>query len=151
MKVMKNSRNYSYFLILITAIFAIFFFVNSSQASDEHIATPHGQMEFDEMAPYVDMANAHGNRKEGAHGTVGKMKAGSKTPRHSHSNAYHGVVISGTMVHQFDGQENPPQLTAGSYWYVPADKIHFTTCSAYEQCVFYIHSDEEFDITEAEE
>lgn len=134
-------------ILIITSIL----FIEASQASDQHIATPHGQMEFDEMAPYVDMANAHGNMKEGAHGTVGRMKAGSKTPRHSHSNSYHGVVISGTMVHQFDGQENPPELTAGSYWYVPADKIHYTTCSADEECVFYIHSDEEFDITEATE
>jgi len=122
-----------------------------SHASDEHIATPHGEMEFNEMAPYVDIASAHGDMKEEAHGTVGKMKADSRTPRHYHSNPYHGVVISGTMVHVFDGQENPPELTAGSYWFTPAEKIHFTICKAGEECVFYIHSEEMFDMTEVEE
>jgi quercetin dioxygenase-like cupin family protein len=134
-------------VLLITAITGSYV----SWASDEHIATPHGEMEFNEMAPYVDMAGAHGDMKEGAHGTVGKMKADSKTPRHYHSNPYHGVVISGTMIHQFDGQENPPELTAGSYWFVPAEKIHYTICKAGEECVFYIHSEEMFDMTEAEE
>lgn len=138
--------------ILITIVFGVgFVYPGLSQASDQHVAMPHGEMEFDEMAPYVDMAKAHGEMKEGAHGTMGKMKADSKTPRHTHSNPYHGVVISGAMVHQFDGDENPPKLTAGSYWYVSADTVHFTTCFPGEECVFYIHADEKFDITEAEE
>lgn len=139
----------------ITAIFTFgllaIIYTDVTQAFDQHVSTTHGEMEFDEMAPYVDMANAHGDMKEGAHGTVGKMKAGSKTPRHFHSNPYHGVVVSGTMVHTFDGQENPPELTAGSYWYAPAEKIHYTKCLPDEECVFYIHSDGKFDMTEIEE
>jgi len=139
------------FSMFFAAIFTIFFFTSFSAASDEPVAMPHGDMEFEEMAPYVQMSTAHGDMEEGAHGTVGKMKADSKTPRHTHSNPYHGVVISGTMVHQFDGEENPPKLTAGSYWYVPADKMHFTTCFPGEECIFYFHADEKFDINEAEE
>ena len=136
---------------LTALIITTFLGISVSHASDQHVAMPHGQMEFDEMAPYVDMAKAHGDMKEGAHGTVGKMKADSKTPRHYHSNPYHGVVISGTMVHEFDGEENPPKLTAGSYWFTPAEKIHFTTCMPDEECVFYIHADGKFDMTEVEE
>jgi len=132
-------------------LFIIFLYAHTTQASDEPVAIPHNNMEFDEMAPYVDMAKAHGDMKEGAHGTVGKMKADSQTPRHYHSNPYHGVVISGTLVHKFDGEENPPQLTAGSYWFTPAEKVHFTTCLPGEECVFYIHADGKFDMTEVKE
>ena len=136
---------------LFSAILTILVLTVGAVGSDEVSQIPHEDMEFDEMAPYVHMSTAHGDMKEGAHGTIGRMKADSQTPKHTHNNPYHGVVISGTMIHQFEGEDNPPKLTAGSYWYVPADKMHFTKCYAGEDCIFYIHADEKFDIVEMEE
>ena len=150
----ENIRTYrvmSYFSILLTASFFLFFYAIESSASDESIHIPHEELEWADIAPFVQMSSVKGDMNKGEHGTIGKMKPGMKTPVHTHSSDYHGVVISGTMTHQFTGEDEAPKLGAGSYWYTPAGKAHFTTCYPEAPCIFYIHSDEKFDMTEIEE
>jgi quercetin dioxygenase-like cupin family protein len=66
---------------------------------------------------------------------------------HTHSGAYHGVVIKGVMTNPFEGEINPPKLPPGSYWYVPADAVHATACVSNTPCEFYFHADSAFDFT----
>ncbi len=100
---------------------------------------------FEHINPAIQMAVAYGDKTKGAHGTFGKFPANFITPSHTHTGAYHGVVIKGVMTNPFDGENNPPQMTPGSYWYVPAGSVHTTACVSDTPCEFYFHADGNFD------
>lgn len=112
------------------------------------LAQPASAITYAEVAPFVQMGSAWGDRSKGAHGTFGIFKAGAASPVHTHSGAYHGVVISGVMTNPFDGETNPPRMGSGSYWHVPAGARHVTACVSKEPCVFYFHADSGFDFHE---
>ncbi len=106
---------------------------------------------FAEIAPFVSMGNAWGDRETGAHGSFGLFPGGAESPWHTHSGAYHAVVLSGTMINPFNSEPDPPQMTAGSYWYVPAGAEHLTACVSQQPCVFYFHADGKFDFAPTED
>ena len=108
-------------------------------------AVPAKQINFEQIAPFVQMGAAWGNREQGAHGTFGKFPGGAASPPHTHSGAYHGIVISGVMTNPFADEPNPPKMGPGSYWYVPAGAEHVTACVSEEPCTFYFHADSNFD------
>ena len=112
-------------------------------AAARSISAP--QIRFARMAPFVEMGGAWGDRGKGAHGTFGRFNANSKSPPHTHSRVYHGVVISGVMNNPFGNEPKPPRMTAGSYWYVPAGAPHVTACISSEPCLFYFHAEGAFD------
>ena len=109
------------------------------------VATPTEKLQFENINPAISMADAYGNKGAGAHGTFGRFPANFETPEHTHTGAYHGIVIKGTMTNPFNGEKNPPKLNAGSYWYVPAGMIHTTACVSSTPCEFYFHADSAFD------
>ena len=103
------------------------------------------QVRFQQIAPFVKMGRAWGDRGKGAHGTFGEFPGGAKSPPHMHSQPYHGIVVSGTMTNPFGNEANPPRMAAGSYWYVPAGAAHVTACISREPCLFYMHAEDAFD------
>jgi mannose-6-phosphate isomerase-like protein (cupin superfamily) len=109
------------------------------------VTLPQEIREFVNINPAIKMASAYGDRSVGAHGTFGQFPANFETPEHTHSGAYHGVVIKGTMTNPFDGDKNPPKMEPGSYWYVPANARHSTACISDTPCEFYFHADSSFD------
>jgi len=111
---------------------------------------PASKRAFTEIAPFVKMAASHGDRASGAHGTFGIFRAGASSPPHTHTGAYHGVVISGTMTNPFGSEAKPPELGPGSYWYVPAGAEHVTSCISKEPCEFYFHAKDGFDFAPLE-
>ncbi len=123
---------------------------NASKNTVGGIVIPANSIEFQEMAPFVKMGTVAGDMSAGPHGTFGIMAAEDGSPRHTHSGAYHGVVLSGTMVNPFGREANPPEMTAGSYWYVPAGVEHITACVSKVPCLFYFHANEGFDFTPVE-
>jgi len=108
-------------------------------------ATPADELAFVNVNPAIRMADAYGDRGKGGHGTFGTFPANFITPYHTHSGAYHGVVIEGVMTNPFEGEKNPPQMPPGSYWYVPAEAVHATACVSATPCKFYFHAAEAFD------
>jgi len=112
-----------------------------------NVATPAGSMEFVNINPAIAMAHAYGNRGKGAHGSFGTFPAEFITPLHTHTGAYHGVVIEGVMTNPFDGEANPPELGPGSYWYVAAGAKHTTACISKTPCKFYFYADSAFSFT----
>lgn len=114
------------------------------------VATAAGTVDYQNINPAIQMGGAYGNLSATAHGTFGKFPANFITPVHTHTFAYHGVVIGGTMTNPFGakGEANPTQMASGSYWYVPAGMPHATACVSDEPCQFYFHSDGGFDFTE---
>ena len=122
----------------------------SAVAAQEGVVLPASLVEYQQVAPFVKMGPAWGNRMSGAHGTFGAFPGGAASPWHTHSGAYHAVVISGTMTNPFRGETDPPEIAAGSYWFVPAGEVHQTSCVSTEPCVFYFHAEVAFDFTVAE-
>ncbi len=112
--------------------------------------TPAADLTYENINPAIAMATAFGDRAAGPHGTFGRFPANFTTPFHTHSGAYHGIVVKGVMTNPFKGETNPPKMQAGSYWHVPAGSIHATACVSDTPCEFYFHADEGFDFGPAE-
>ena len=119
----------------------------SSFDPNQETVLPSTQLQYESMNPMIKMAPAWGDRTQGAHGTFGQFAANFVTPVHSHTAAYHGVVLAGVMTNPFAGEESPPRMDPGSYWFVPADAAHATACVSDTPCAFYFHSKDAFDFT----
>lgn len=116
----------------------------------KEVTLPGWQLDFQNLNPMIKMAAAYGDRGTGAHGSFGSFPPNFTTPFHSHTGAYHGVVIEGVMTNPFAGEETPPTLEPGSYWYVPAESVHATACVSNVPCRFYFHAGQAFDFKPAE-
>lgn len=119
--------------------------------SQEHGRVLRAQsVHFEQVADFVRMAPAWGDRSAGAHGTFGTMPCGASSPLHTHSGAYHAIVLGGTMTNPFGAEGDPPEMTEGSYWFVEAGAPHVTACVSQQPCLFYFHAEGAFDFAPAE-
>ena len=111
------------------------------------VALPSGGMVYKNLNKAIKMAGVWGNRATGAHGTFGKFVGNFETPVHTHTFAYHAIVVAGVMTNPFGKtrKKNPPKMAAGSYWFVPAGMPHSTACVSKTPCQFYMTSDGAFD------
>ncbi len=134
-------------LSLVVAGFAVLANAAVAQEFDPtaEIATPGADITYEAVNEAIQFGTAWGNRGAGAHGTFGTFIAEFITPFHTHSAAYHGVVLEGTMTNPFDGEDNPPQMGPGSYWYVPAGSVHATACVSDTPCRFFFTAEGPFD------
>jgi len=136
---------------IITAFSAAAFVPIAGQAeiagfdAKKEVATPASNVVFNKINPAICMGAGFGDMSKGGHGTFRKFPANFTTPIHTHTGAYHGVVISGEMTNPFKGEANPPRMTSGSYWYVPANSVHATACVSATPCQFYFHAKSKFD------
>lgn len=137
--------------LLCSALFgaAIVAFMPNPHAQDRGRVVRAQDVVFQEVAPFVSMGAAWGDRGTGPHGTFGVFPGGASSPPHTHSGAYHAVVVSGVMTNPFGDEADPPEMSAGSYWYVPAGAPHVTACVSPQPCVFYFHADGAFDFAPA--
>jgi len=101
----------------------------------------------------VTTAQGYGNKESGEYGSFVTFPPDFKTPVHRHTNFYHGVVISGTVINPMadDSDEQEVRLGPGSYWYVPAGEAHLTACVSDIPCTYYTHSTELFDFVPNDE
>jgi len=121
--------------------------VSFSGSKTMGITLQGSEINFEQIAPFVKMGAAWGDRAAGKHGTFGEFPGEASSPAHSHSGDYHGVVISGVMINPFEGEKNPTKMGPGSYWYVPAGMEHVTACISKQPCRFYFHADNAFDFS----
>ena len=102
-----------------------------------------------EGAP-IEFGMAYGNTFKSDHGTLGKFPANFETPVHTHSQAYHAIVIAGVMTNPMQGQKDKAtEMGRGSYWFVPAGQAHSTACVSASPCQFYMHQQLPFDFAMA--
>jgi hypothetical protein len=118
--------------------------------SEAPVVLPVESQVFEPLNPMIAMAGAWGDRATGQHGTFGTFQPDFTTPFHTHTGAYHRVVIEGVMTNPFEGEADAPEMGPGSYWYVPAGAAHATACISDTPCRFYFHADEGFDFIMAE-
>jgi len=94
----------------------------------------------------IEFGMAYGNTFKSDHGTFGKFPGKFETPIHTHSQAYHAIVIQGVMTNPMQGQAGKArEMGPGSYWFVPAGKAHSTACVSDAPCNFYMHQQVPFD------
>jgi quercetin dioxygenase-like cupin family protein len=122
---------------------------SSDPSVERPVERPAQAFQFDTITPFLKFSDAYGDRATSAHGTFGMIPAQTASPSHTHSAAYHGVVIQGEMTDGFNGEANPPHLGPGSYWYVPGNAVHITACVSTVPCLFYTHADAKFDFAPA--
>lgn len=109
------------------------------------VALPKAQLKYVDINPAIQMADAYGDMSAGAHGTFAKFPPNFDSGIHTHSGAYHGIVVKGVMTNPFKGETDPPKLEAGSYWYVPANSVHSTACVSDAPCEFFFFAESKFD------
>ena len=83
-----------------------------------------------------EMAALWGDRNEGASGNMEKQTAAAVSALHVHPNDTYAVVLKGRVTHQFEGGEVGPELGPGSYYTLPAESAHISTCLAGGDCLF---------------
>jgi hypothetical protein len=143
------------FKILLSSLSAFTFTFNIALAGSgfdatKDMAIPKVDLTFTHINPAIQMADAYGDMSKGMHGTFGKFPANFNSGFHTHTGAYHGIVIKGVMINPFKDETNPPEMAAGSYWYVPAGSTHATACVSDEPCEFYFYADSKFDFMPVE-
>jgi quercetin dioxygenase-like cupin family protein len=102
--------------------------------------TASDQMEWRELAPGspVKMVILWGDRNKGEYAMLIKIPAGFVAPIHAHTGDYHGVNLTGTWRHSFDGGEQK-DMSPGSYVFQPGMGMHGDACLGSEDCVLFIH------------
>lgn len=121
----------------------------SIQSSKAPSNTPTSDLKWFET-PIGPMASpVSGDFTKGAHVTYLKFPAGAKTPLHSHSADYVGIVISGNTRHTVKGlSESERILPPGSHWSMPANAEHVSECVAGAECIVALIQGEKFDFVE---
>ena len=101
------------------------------------VMIPYEQIEFRRPIPIVapQMAALWGDRDEGASGNEERQPAGAVSDLHIHPNDTFAVVIQGQMTHQFEGGPAAPILGPGSFYTLPAESPHISTCREGADCL----------------
>ena len=92
------------------------------------------------------IAYVWGDATSGPHAEFVKFPPQFSSPVHMHTEDYHGVVVSGTMMNPMGDATTGPELTPGPYYFVPGGQKHVTKCISETPCVFYLHQDAAFDL-----
>lgn len=98
-----------------------------------------------EIIPGVDFAAVYGDWAEGAHAKFARFAPGMVAPLHTHTHAYHGVVVQGEFTNPYPGEEGVV-MRSGDYWYVPAGMAHSNECVSGEACVIFTYGDALWDV-----
>lgn len=102
--------------------------------------------------PFGPLASpVYGDFSKGKHITFIKFSDGMKTPVHTHSHDYIGVVISGVTRHYLPGKSlTMTKLPAGSHWSIPANVEHISECLPGKECIMALYQDKNFDFLPVE-
>jgi Domain of unknown function (DUF4437) len=100
-----------------------------------------GELEWVDHTPGspVKRAMLWGSRESGNdYGMLLKLPAGFVAPIHAHAGDYHGLNLTGTWRHSFDGGAQK-DLPSGSYVFQPGMGMHGDACVGPEDCILFIH------------
>lgn len=109
-------------------------------AADAGKMLPAEAIQWQEMGPGspIKIAILWGDRNSGEYAMLLKMPAGFVAPIHAHTGDYHGMNVTGTWRHSFDGGEDRT-LPPGSYVFQPGMGMHGDACAGPEDCILFIH------------
>ena len=114
--------------------------VTAAHAADQATRTPLSDIKWTKSPLGVEVFTAFGDASKGPHLTYIKFTPGQKTPVHTHSADYTGVVVAGTGRHYLPGKpETQTELPVGSTWFMPADVEHISECMPGAACIFAVY------------
>jgi hypothetical protein len=101
---------------------------------------PADEMQWQEMAPGspLKMVILWGDRNKGEYAMLLKLPAGFVSPIHAHTGDYHGLNLTGTWRHSFDGA-GERALPPGSYVFQPGMGMHGDACVGPDDCILFVH------------
>lgn len=136
-------------LRLATAAAAMAAFAALASAADRQPKlryVPFAGIEWTETPDGRAVATVSGDRTRGEHTTFIRFPAGMKSPPHTHTLDYHGLIVKGVARHYMPGSpEETLNLSAGSYYFVPGGTPHVSECLPDTECIFAIHQNGPFD------
>lgn len=102
--------------------------------------TAAGEMKWAEASPGspLKLVILWGDRSKGEYAMLLKMPSGFVAPIHAHTGDYHGMNLTGTWRHSFEGGEER-DLPPGSYVFQPGMGMHGDACVGPEDCILFIH------------
>ena len=114
--------------------------VTAVHAADQATRTPLSDIKWTKSPLGVEVFGAFGDASKGPHITYIKFTPGQKTPVHTHSADYTGVVVAGTGRHYLPGKpETETELPVGSTWFMPANLEHISECMPGAACIFAVY------------
>ena len=135
------------FLAPVTALLACFGFALHCPAEDEpfkavgSITVPLEKMSWRKQAPGLpqQLTTLWGNRdRDGGFGQLIELPPGFRSPLHSHSGDFHGVLIRGTWLHEDASGKGSPLTAPGSYVRQAGGENHFDSCVSKEPCLLFL-------------
>ena len=127
-------------LLLGLSLFAAVGFGDPAASAGVGTMAAADEMEWQELAPGspLKLVVLWGDRSKGEYAMLLKLPAGFVAPIHAHTGDYHGVNLTGTWRHSFDGGEERA-LPAGSYVFQPGMGWHGDACVGPDDCILFIH------------
>jgi hypothetical protein len=108
----------------------------ASEKGNTLLVVPAEKVEFRRPIFFApEMAGLWGDRSKGASGNMEKQAPGAVSALHKHPHKTYAVVLKGTFTHQFEGKAESPKLETGSYYTLPAEAPHVSTCVAGGDCL----------------
>ena len=91
----------------------------------------------------IEIAVLWGNPQEGPSAVMLKFPPNFPDGMHTHTNAYHGVVISGASKHWVEGasEADAPLQVPGDYWYQVGGQVHQDSFPTDEETIIFLQLD----------
>ena len=127
-------------LVLGLSLIAAAGFGYAAGSASDGTMTAAGEMQWTETSPGspLKLTILWGDRSKGEYAMLLKMPAGFVAPIHAHTGDYHGMNLTGTWRHSFDGGEQR-DLPPGSYVFQPGMGMHGDACVGPEDCILFVH------------
>jgi len=119
----------------------------SSAFADNHTgntAKPLAGLEFAPIGDLpIEIAVLWGNPQEGESAVMLKFPPNFPGGMHTHTNAYHGVVVSGASKHWVEGESEADTLLQqpGDYWYQTGGQVHQDSFPTDEETILFLQFD----------
>ena len=107
---------------------------------------PASQLDWETTPEGVAFAALDGNRFETSYMAMVRLPAGLVSPPHVKTANMYGIVVEGMMTHApHHSTETATVLGTGSFYKVPKDLAHVSSCVSEVPCVTFLYQDGQFD------
>lgn len=116
----------------------------SSDADSGYLPKAFAELEFMPIGDLpIQIAVLWGNPMEGPSAVMMKFPPNFPGGMHTHTSAYHAVVVSGASKHwgQNETEATAALQTAGDYWYQEAELVHQDSFPTEEETILYLQFD----------
>jgi len=127
---------------------------NYAHSEDKTTYTPTTELVWVEIPDSggLEVSPVSGDSSKGEYISLLRFPAGLKTPVHTHTASYIGIVVTGNMKHNVPGKsETEKQLPPGSHYYIGGGVPHISECMAGVECVLMVTQKDKVDFIVVEE